>query len=185
MTCQTTRCGLTTSARVSTSTPAAPAAFRARAQPSRVAPVVRTSSISRTRRPSICARRRAGTAKAPATLRVRAARPDFCGAVRFRLMRTSGLERAASLSRHALGQQGSLVVAAGPEPGPMERHRGDQIRLGQKLRTGPRQPAPEERRQIGPVGMFEGEQHRPAAGIVAQHRAAPVIDRRAGKTGGA
>ena len=63
----------------------------------------------------------------------------------------------------------------------MERHRRHEIRLGQELGPGPGQPAAEERRQIGPVGVLEGEQHRPAAGIVAQHRPGPVEDRRAGR----
>ncbi len=92
-------------------------------------------------------------------------------------------ERPARLAGCPLRQQGRLVVAPGPEPRPMQRHRGHQIGLGQQFLAGARQPAAEKRRQIGAIGMFEGQQHRPAAGIVAQHGAGPVIDRRTGMAG--
>src|SRR5665213_1915606 len=62
-----------TRAITATSTRAAPADFRARQQPSAVAPVVRTSSIRRIRRPAILRRHRSGTLNTPATFR---RRPD-------------------------------------------------------------------------------------------------------------
>ena len=60
----------------------------------------------------------------------------------------------------------------------MERHRRHQIGLCQELGPRPGQPAAEGRRQIGPIGMLEGEQQGPAAGVVAEHRPGPVEDGR-------
>src|SRR5437588_12181421 len=76
----------TTRANTSTSTCAALARKRARAQASVVAPEVRTSSTSTTRRPSISAVRSGATLKAPCTLLARCGRdsPICCSVARTR-----------------------------------------------------------------------------------------------------
>src|SRR5690606_9174735 len=80
-----------TLATTATSTRTAPAAFSALAQPSAVARVVITSSLSRIRRPATWAARPAGTWKAPATLRRRPPPdlPPWLAVARFRT-RASG-----------------------------------------------------------------------------------------------
>ena len=73
-------------------------------------------------------------------------------------MSRSGRKGRPAWRAARLGQEPRLVVAAGKEPGPMEGHRRHQIGLGQELGPRPGQPAAEGGRQIGPVGMLEGEQ---------------------------
>src|SRR6202142_3665320 len=82
------RTGATTRANTRTSTWAAPARNKARAQVSTVAPEVSTSSISTTRWPAISALRSGGTRNAPCTLSARSVfdRPTCCGVARTRLM---------------------------------------------------------------------------------------------------
>src|SRR5579885_348282 len=75
-------------ATVKTVTDAAPARFRTLAQALAVAPVVRTSSTTRTRRPATASRLRTSKTLATFARRCAAVRPA-CGVVAFRLKTTS------------------------------------------------------------------------------------------------
>src|SRR5580704_736597 len=81
------RLGVTTRANTSTSTDAAPPRNRARAQASRVAPEVNTSSTSSSLRPATSGLRSGGTRNAPCTFRARPdlSKPTCCGVAFTRL----------------------------------------------------------------------------------------------------
>ena len=77
--------------------------------------------------------------------------------------------------RERLRQHRRLVVAAREKPRPMQRHRHQQIGLGEKLAAGAPHPA---RRSAGarcePVAMLEGQDQPAAVVVVAQRRARAV-----------
>lgn len=81
------------------------------------------------------------------------------------------------LGGNRLGQQASLVVSAHEEPGPMQRHRYDQVRLGNKFGAGAHHPTGEGGGGFGTVAMLETED-RTAAGIVVGQRGPGPGERR-------
>ena len=154
---------------------AAPALFKARAQASAVAPVVRTSSTSRMRR--LLTRSRSGTLKTDRTFFRRARADGMAPWLRVRRLRT----RAST----AAGQFGRLVVAAQPEPGGMKRHQHDQVAIFQQRPPYPAQPAGKAGHQFQPVGMFQGQEGATAGLVIGQDGAGPGEGGRLGQAGGA
>ncbi len=168
-------CPRTTRAKTSTSTAPAPPRRRVRAQAETVAPVVRTSSTSSTRRPSSRALRAGLTAKAPATLRRRWAglKRPWEGVWR-RRRRQVGDDRDPGAAAERLGQQRRLVETPVEQPQPVQRHRRDQVGLGHQAGPGAGQPGTVARGPFGAVGVLEAEDQRPAALVVAHDRPGPV-----------
>ena len=178
----------TTRARVSTSTWAAPARRSTRAQAPTVAPVVSTSSTSSTVAPSsrlampgMGAERAGGDVREPRL----AAEALLRGASRGGAARGRAPARSAGLAGERLREDGRLVVAALEQAPAMQRHRRDQIGVGQQLGAGARQPATERRRGVGAVGVLEGQDQAARAVVVAQRRARPIVGRRLGGAGAA
>ena len=175
------RPAVTTRAKTSTSTDAAPARNSARAQASTVAPDVSTSSTSRSLRPATSALPSAGTRKAPCT---------FCGAFGFvepDLLRR-GLDALERPVRHHpaarlgddLGQQRRLVEAPRPLPPPVQRHRNEGVGVGEELAAGMRHPASHHRREVEPVAVFQRMDELARDIVVAHGGAGAVIGRRIG-----
>ena len=52
---------------------------------------------------------------------------------------------------HRAREQGRLIEAPRPQPRAVERHRHDQIGIGEQLGSGGREPAPEQRQALMPV----------------------------------
>src|SRR5215468_10355079 len=76
-----------------------------------------------------------------------------------------------------LGEQCRLVIAALEEPGPMQRHRDEQIGAGEYIAAGTLHPLPERCSRMGMVAMLEPEQEAPAVVVVPQHGARLIPDR--------
>jgi len=147
--------GSTALASARTSTCAAPARFSTRAQASTVAPVVMTSSTTTMRLPRIRSRR-AVAWNAPATFfpRCAAVSPTWLGV---RLTRASRKQsnRNSRQSGHRLRQNGRLVEAPRPEPGPVEGDGHDDVCSGEKLGPRCRHPPPEQGYAFMPIPIFE------------------------------
>ena len=166
-------------ARVRTSTPEAPAALRARAQASRVAPVVRTSSTSSTRRPSTSGRRRrrhlegAGDIAGPGGPAGISAGPS-CG---------GGSEDPAGRAGPPGARRPGPAAPPGCSGGRRAGSNGAAPASPDRPRPGARTPArASQRPKAGARSVrsacLKDEQHGAAAGIVAEHRPRPVEDRR-------
>ena len=171
----------TTRANTSTSTGAALARNSARAQASTVAPEVRTSSTSTTRRPSISVlpvgRDLERALDVAGALRPRQAdlllgRPD--APQRF------GSHLYAGLPLDDARQRAGLVVTAAPAAPPVQRHRNQHIGLVEQFPPGPRHPAAHRGGEIGAVLVFQ-RMHQRARDVVIAHRGAgALIGRRIG-----
>ena len=171
----------TTRANTSTSTCAALARSSARAQASMVAPEVRTSSTSTTRRPAISWAFSGKTLNAPCTLAAR------CGSRQSDLLqggpdppqRVARYRNAALLLDRA-SERAGLVVAPAPAAPPMQRHRNQHIGLGEQFLAGPRHPAAHCGGEIGAVLVFQ-RMHQRSRHVVVTHRGAGArIGRRIG-----
>ena len=136
-----------TRASASTSTRAAPAGAQARRRRPRASrPRSARRRRAAPRRPASAAAWRGSTAKAPAWFAARAARSmPSCGAVARRRVRRSGTTGRPAMPRQPPRQLGRLVVAPPEQPPPVQRHRRDQVGLGQQLAPGRRHPAGERR----------------------------------------
>lgn len=86
-------------------------------------------------------------------------------------------------ARQSLRQKGRLVITPPPQPRPMQRHGGDDVRLGDQFPARPGQPAPKGGGGFGPIGMFEAQNQITAGIVVIQHRAGTLINRRAADAG--
>jgi hypothetical protein len=172
--------GSATLANTSTSTFAAPARKSARAQPSAVAPEVKTSSTRTSLRPAIAALPSAGTRNAPwigGPLRPR--QPDLLDSGLHALQRRRGY-RYPGLRGNCRRQHSRLVEAPRPISPPMQRHRDERVSLGNKLASGKREPAPHHRRKIEPVAIFERMHQRPGNFVETHRGAGALIGRRVG-----
>ena len=171
----------TTRANTSTSTAAALARNSARAQASTVAPEVRTSSISTTRRPAMSAlpvgRDLERALHVAGALRPRQA--DLLLGRPHPPKRFGGQFHAGLALDHAR-QRAGLVVAAAPAPPPVQRYRNQHIGLVEQFTAGPRHPAAHGGRQIGAILVFQ-RMHQRARDVVIAHRGAGArIGRRIG-----
>jgi hypothetical protein len=73
-----------------------------------------------------------------------------------------------------LRQHGRLVEAPPHQPQPVQRHRRNQIGVGDQLGAGARQPSPEGWCAMGAVAMFEADHQTAAQIVIVQHRPRPV-----------
>ena len=143
--------------------------------------MVRTSSISTTRRPWISAARSGATLKAPCTLLARCDRdsPICCWVGRTRRSASDGQFDAGLPFDHPR-QRAGLVVAPAPAAPPVQRHRDQHVGLAEQFAAGPRHPAAHRGREIGAVLVFQ-RMHQRARDVVIAHRGAGArIGRRIG-----
>jgi hypothetical protein len=73
-----------------------------------------------------------------------------------------------------LGQQNRLVEAAAEQPGPMQRHRYQDIGAFQHVTADATHPAAEGAGEMRLVAMLQHQHQATAVPVVAQHRARPV-----------
>jgi len=147
----------------------APARLSTRAHSSTVAPVVITSSTI--------------TTKGPADIALARRRPEvtLC-----RCPPTAnqpiGRDLGPARGTHRVSEQRRLVVAALEEPGPVQRHRDEQIGAREDLAAGTVHPFPKRGGRVSMVAVLEGEQQAAAVLVVAQHRARLMPSRRLSRT---
>ena len=166
--------GLTTRARVTACTSAAPALRNARAHASKVAPVVKTSSTTRIVLPS----KRPNALIAPPTFRRRseAESPAWLLRLLTRLQRARFPGLAAG-ARHRLRQPGGLVEAPHRQPRPMHRRGRDEIRFRQRFAGGCGHPLREHRQPIAPSAALQIKDQPPRVILVDQRRPRGVVGR--------
>ncbi len=175
------RTGSATLAKISTSTLAAPARSSARAQPSTVAPEVRTSSISTSLQPDdrgfAVFRHPEGALDIGGAFG--AGQPDLLRS-RLDAFERGGGDGHAAFGRDGGGKHGRLVEAPRPKPAPVQRYRHKSVGLDQEFAAGLRDPASHHRHQVEPVAIFEC-MHQAARNLVETHGGAgAVISRRIG-----
>ena len=83
------------------------------------------------------------------------------------------------------GQQKRLIVTAGQQPAPMQRHRDDQVGIAQEIGAGPRHPVAARAGDVGAVAVLERQHQTAAAGVVSQGGAGTAKLRRPGEATGA
>ena len=165
---------VTTRANTSTSTRFAPALKSAREAALAVAPEVKTSSISTTLSPRTG--RAGGGAKRALDVfsPLRAGEADLA-AGRLDPQKRAQVARLAGLARNFRRQRRRLVEPPPPQPQRMQRHRRQEIGVGEHIRAGARHPASDRPGELGAVGIFEPmrerarrpvlePRHRPGAG---------------------
>src|SRR5260370_37770048 len=74
-------------------------------------------------------------------------------------------------------QEARLIVPPREQPGPMERHREDEIDAVEDLAAAAAHPAAERARQVGAVAMLQ-RQHETTAGLVISHDGSPPVPAR-------
>jgi len=174
------RTGSATLAKISTSTLAAPARSSACAQPSTVAPDIRTSSTRTRRRPATTGFPAGGTGCAlhigcPLGSR----QPDLLPR-RLHTLQGFGCDRHAACGRDCSRQHGRLIESPRPKPAPVQRHGNKRIRFSQQLAAGLADPAPHHGRKVERVAIFES-MHQGARYLVETHRRpGAMIGRRVG-----
>jgi hypothetical protein len=60
----------------------------------------------------------------------------------------------------------------------MQRHRGDQVAIVQKITPRSDHETPERARDVRPIGMLEAKDQAARAVIVAKRRPGPIVDGR-------
>ena len=123
-----------------------------------------------------------GTRKAPRTLSSRSPQPKPDLLARSTLTRrtragANGLPRQRG---DGAGQLGRLVEAPREEAPPVQRHRHDDIGLGDQLGAGPQHPACHPRREVGAVVVFQALHHLARDAGIGDRRTRPLEGRRVG-----
>ncbi len=103
-----------------------------------------------------------------------------CWRVRLTRRAHCGRERPARQCSHCASQLGRLVVAAGDQPLPVQRHRHHQLRLGDQLVSRPHHPACHPAGEVGTVAIFEPSHHLAGNAPIGHCRARPAEGRRLG-----
>lgn len=152
----------TTRASTSTSTFAAPACFRARVQAETVAPVVNTSSTSRTRRPEIRVAARLVMVNAPATSRgAGTGRQAALRGCTPRTLYRIDHDRRAGQAGNVLRQPAGLAGSAPHEPGAMQGHGHDQVRFIDQPATRLQHPAGQCAKPVAAGGRYRAAHTAP------------------------
>ena len=167
-----------TSAKVRTSTRAAPAFLSAFVQASSVAPVVRTSSTRTKHFPATRGLASSGTTKASRTLRSRSLRSrPVCDWVALHRRRSCGRNGFLLSAADMAGKNGRLVVAPPPKPEAVKRDRDDAVRAREDV--GPCTPHEfgHQKSRLMPVAIFERIDEA-LRRIIEEERGAGAIPRR-------
>ena len=69
-----------------------------------------------------------------------------------------------------MGEESRLIVAALKQPGPMQRHRDEEIGAGEDIRSRAVHPAPERASDMGAITVLQPEHQMSAIPVVAEHR---------------
>ena len=171
----------TTRANTSTSTCAALARNKARAQASVVAPEVRTSSIRTTRRPWMSARAVGGDLEGALHIAgaLRPRQPDLLFGRPDPPERLGG-QFHPGLARNHPRQRAGLVVAAAPATPPMQGNRDQHVGFIEQFLAGAGHPAAHRGRQIGAVLVFQRMNQRARDVVIAHRGAGALVGRRIG-----
>ena len=171
---------VTTLAKTSTSTRFAPALNSALEAALAVAPEVKTSSTSTTLSPRTAAP--SATRNAPWTFSALCARlkPTW---LRVALTRRSAAQiaRFSGSAGDLRRQRGGLVEPPSPQPQGVQRHRRQEIGVGQNVGPGASHPARDRPGELGAVGIFEPMHERARRSILEpRHGPGPAERRRVG-----
>src|SRR5690606_42050473 len=79
--------------------------------------------------------------------------------------------RLAAMAAQRAGKQAGLVAAPAPESPGMQRHRRDQVAVGEQLRTGLAHQSGQAWREIGAVAALEAQHQFAAAAVIDENRA--------------
>ena len=113
--------------------------------------------------------------------RAAALRPCWDAVARWRC-RTAGAQGRWTSRRNALRQHGRLIEAAAQQAPAMQRHRHDQVGVGEQLLAGLGHPAREQGDSVQPATTLEAQDEPATVAVVPQCGAAAVKCRRLGST---